>query len=358
VAADTRIDETVRRAAGGDAEAARVALPEIREALPAAARGALDHAETLRHLEDTRPAAASMEQHELATIAAHRAIEDREAFPGFEPDARQVERIVEEIHGPRVEAVENRAQSLVEFLKARGGLLDQGGELKAIGAERLAAKPRGGKGRNVDRRVPLDAAREAAEEAGYIGRPGETQTTTVADLLDAIDQEMRGNRVWSREDAPDMTGNAEAALARLDGLVHEIARHAGPAVDDRIIREAAELALRDGLDAFDALESVLVRMEDAPQARGRTGDVPPGWSDDELLEAAAARGPAPDPEGNPVMRDPGEYPDEYAISKADLEEFAGFEIPDETGRVVPIERYMEDITREEELATIIKACRA
>ncbi|WP_287392747.1 hypothetical protein, partial [Mesorhizobium sp.] len=156
------------------------------------------------------------------------------------------------------------------------------GELAAIGAESLTRR---GKSK-TDKRVPLDMAREAAEEAGYIGVAGEVQTTSVADLLDAIDQELRGNPVFSRAD--DAAGWAAA--------------YAGPAVDDAIVREAAEISLRDGVDVLDALESVLVRRADEPGQLpiGRDAEPLPGWSDAELDAASAGRGLEPMPEnGSP-----------------------------------------------------------
>ena len=243
-------------------------LPEasaaLRETLPPAARGALDQAEQIAHLDGTRPVAASAEHHDVTVAAAHRAAQEPESFAGFAPDPAQVERVTATITGPAPAKPAKEPPSLLEFLKARGGVLDDKGELAAIGAGRLAEKQRG----KPDRRVSLDYAREAAEEAGYIGRAGETQVTTIADLLDAIDTELRGTKVFSREDQSAVATFAdfEVERARLEGLVAEVIGHAGPAVDDRLVIEASELALRDGLDAFDAVESVLTRAE----SRGRT----------------------------------------------------------------------------------------
>lgn len=67
--------------------------------------------------------------------------------------------------------------SLIEFIRSKGGLKDSGGELKAMDAKKLIKN--GG--------MELDRAREAAVEAGYL-----EQDSTVRDLLDALDGEMRG----------------------------------------------------------------------------------------------------------------------------------------------------------------------
>lgn len=268
----------------------RAGLPEataaVRDSLPLPARGALDQVDVIEHLDATRPPAAAMEQHDRMVSRAHEAVDamqtvDRDV-PAFSADPAQIARITDEMVGDAAAPAARTGQSLVEFLKARGGLLDDRGELAAIGAEGLTRK---GKGK-TDRRVPLDAAREAAEEAGYIGRAGEVQTTSVADLLDAIDQDLRGNPVFSRADDTAGWADQEAERARVEDRVAEVAAYAGPAVDDAIVREAAEISLRDGVDALDALEIVLVRRADEPGHTEFVG-LDEGWK----LGPDAYRGP-------------------------------------------------------------------
>jgi hypothetical protein len=104
-------------------------------------------------------------------------------------------------------------RDIVQFLAAQGGIRDHRGELKSAGAAKHFVP---GVGRLVrDIGMDLDKAREAAEEAGYLGQAGEYQTSTVADLLNAIDSTLRGERVYSRADA----GRAEdrRALNQLQG---------------------------------------------------------------------------------------------------------------------------------------------
>lgn len=92
--------------------------------------------------------------------------------------------------------------SLVRFLAANGGLQDHRGELsRGLDLGRHFVP---GIGRLVRQNgVPLDRAREAAAEAGYLGddKTRAVAETTVSDLLDAIDREInRGQPVYSVND--------------------------------------------------------------------------------------------------------------------------------------------------------------
>jgi hypothetical protein len=88
------------------------------------------------------------------------------------------------------------AQSLTEFLASKGGL-GPDAELEAIGALRHTVDVGGVGRRKLVKQggLPLDYAREAAEEAGYL-QGSHKGTSTVNDLLDALDAEMRGNRLY------------------------------------------------------------------------------------------------------------------------------------------------------------------
>lgn len=351
-ALDPKTSEPLRRTMAGDIAAARETLPEIRSALPAQARGALDHTEIVGHLDSVRPRTAEPEIHDINVSAAHRSIDIGEPAR-FTVDDAQIQRIAQSIVGEQPDSAVPSAPSLVEFLSERG-IIDHQGELATIGAADLARKRRG----KVDRRLPLDMAREAAEEAGYIGRAGETQVTTIADLLDAIDREKRGQKIYPRGDEPIESTAAEASRAGVERTVADIASYAGPAVDDRIIREAAELAIGDGLDPFDALESVLIRAEPEIRASetGQTSPLP-GWSDAELEAASAGRGPEPGSEKT-IFSNPADEDPELSISPADVEQYAGLEIPADNGRVVSLSEYMDQVKADEDLAALVKACRA
>lgn len=342
------------------------ALPAVRAALPAPARGAVDAMAVSAHMDAIRPADALPDSHDGNIAKAHRILDAdpldiEERGLRFEPDPAQIERIADAMTGPTA-SPSPAARSLVGFLIDRGGLKDFQGELAALGADAVAERFRGRLVRPDG--LALDHAREIAEEAGYIGRAGEAQTTTVADLLDALDQELRGNPVLSRADA-EAQGSARAAQAEraaVESAVAEVASFAGPGVQDRIVREAAELMLTDGLDAGDALERVLVRMEDAGDAVdvGRSGEPLPGWSDAELMEAGAARGLPPDASAggidNPAPARLGDG-EEFTVTPAELEEFGSVEIVGDDGQPVSLARFLEEAQRLDDEAALIAACR-
>lgn len=85
-------------------------------------------------------------------------------------------------------------QSLLQFLKSKGGLADEGGELSVRDATKLVKK--GG--------MSFDSALEAAVQAGYI--VGDLGQLTHADLLEAIDSELGGAPIYS-----DVNVNQELA---------------------------------------------------------------------------------------------------------------------------------------------------
>jgi hypothetical protein len=86
-------------------------------------------------------------------------------------------------------------KSLLQFLADRGGLMDDGGELTARDADKWNRGKPGQKRLVTEGGASLDAALEAAIEAGYI--QGEQGITNVNDLLTAMDSELRGNPVFS-----------------------------------------------------------------------------------------------------------------------------------------------------------------
>jgi len=103
-----------------------------------------------------------------------------------------------------------QGQSLTEFL---AGKLGPDAELSAIGADRHLVNIEGTGRRRLVRQGgwDLDTAREAAEEAGYL-RGDHKGTSTVNDLLDALDAEMRGNKRFA-EGQEGSVSSKEAAAA-------------------------------------------------------------------------------------------------------------------------------------------------
>ena len=82
--------------------------------------------------------------------------------------------------------------SLTQFLKNRGGLIDAGGELKS----RDASKQVIGLINNKSG-IDFDDAALAAWEAGYF--PNKMERPTINEFLDAIDDELRGNKKYASE---------------------------------------------------------------------------------------------------------------------------------------------------------------
>lgn len=80
-------------------------------------------------------------------------------------------------------------QSLTEFLKAKGGLQDQGGELSSRNVD--AARKPFQKNLIQAQGLTLDEAAELAVESGYL------QNRDLGELLDALDRESRGTPVYA-----------------------------------------------------------------------------------------------------------------------------------------------------------------
>src|SRR5690606_4220021 len=72
IAADPRLSDPARAILAGDGLRAAETLAEIRPALHPEARGALDAVETARLADETRPAAARPERHDLTLAEADR----------------------------------------------------------------------------------------------------------------------------------------------------------------------------------------------------------------------------------------------------------------------------------------------
>lgn len=101
-----------------------------------------------------------------------------------------------------------KPQDIVEFLISRGGVRDDGGELRAMDTNRVnGGYGTGGVGTGqfgvLSRKngLPPDTAREYAAEAGYL-----SPESTISDLFDAIHDSTRGLPHYSERDA-DIVAN-------------------------------------------------------------------------------------------------------------------------------------------------------
>lgn len=354
IASDARLSEQARAILANDGLRAADSLAEIRTVLPPEARGALDVAETIRLADEQRPAAASPTAHDAALARADQAVrmpDAIEAWPGFQPDPAQIARIMQEIAGDALPQPARVETPLIDFLIARGGVKEFKGELEAIGASGISERFRG---RLVkDDGETLDYAREAAAQAGFFNaKYGDPDTasarSTIGDLLELVEEEVRvrtGGAVSSAE---------EAALGSLEGIISDIARMAGPNVDDTVISRATRLAVEDGYDPFEALERVFLNNDLPPAAKPeRTGDPLPGWSDEELMAISEQRGSFPEPDG---IDSPGRLAD-YDFDVRELEALPNdFMIPTDDG-VISAAQLRDNLARRDNLVSVVEACR-
>lgn len=171
-------------------------------------------------------------------------------------------------------AAMKRPPSLFEFLASKGGIQDQAGELRALDLKRQFLPRQGALVRPGG--LTLDRARELAEEAGYI-RPSDRAEgfgrTEITDLLDAIDREGRGAKVYPLDQQADVAqqelsrrqADEEATRrADADAGVRAVLEEHGVRLPEDLHRQAVEAAMlgQDHEDAaVEALERLAIQRE-------------------------------------------------------------------------------------------------
>ncbi|PGH55878.1 hypothetical protein CRT60_21745 [Azospirillum palustre] len=162
-----------------------------------------------------------------------------------------------------------RPPSLFEFLASKGGIQDQAGELRALDLKRQFLPRQGALVR--PRGLTLDHARELVEEAGYIRPSDRTEgfgRTEITDLLDAIDREGRGAKVYPLDQQADVAQQDrvrrqmdEEASRRADAEagVRAVLEEYGVRLPEDLHRQAVEAAMH-GLDHEDAAVEALERL--------------------------------------------------------------------------------------------------
>lgn len=132
-------------------------------------------------------------------------------------------------------------QTLVEFLAARGGLLDQGGELKAMDAHLWHKAQRGRRKLVVEQatgsKLTLDEAARAAWEAGYF--PEMTDRPSPDDLLAAIERELKGEAVYAPRNRNEQLARRLDAMGQLDEALNVLGIDAKTATAEQV-REAMD----------------------------------------------------------------------------------------------------------------------
>lgn len=178
-----------------------------------------------------------------------------------------------------------KAQSLLEFIASKGGL-GPDAELNAIGGHGHTVAVEGVGRRKLVRQGgwPLDYAREAAEEAGYL-QGNHAGTSTVNDLLDAIDAEMRGQKRYpvgreghvSKREAVAMSEREQHDFARhMQGLEDDLAAAGHGDLGPDVKKRAVKLMADERMSADDAVEHAFhqLEQEDAASAAVRGSGFP------------------------------------------------------------------------------------
>jgi len=191
--------------------------------------------------------------------------------------------------------------SLLQFIASKGGIKAHP-ELDAIGltgVHRIQVPGRKGFFGTVrPSGMPLDRMREAAEEAGYLKGEGQ-KTSTVRDLLDAIDTELRGQKKHAEgEEGAKTKRETEAAAEREQ---HDRERHerdygeAEKAIDAEypntpgdLRARAAKVMVDEGADVDSAMETAAMRLVGEDGDYGETEDTIKGTFGKESINAVRA----------------------------------------------------------------------
>jgi len=151
-------------------------------------------------------------------------------------------------------------QTLTDFLISRGGVKDQGGEMR--GADLQAVHHRmGGRLINNTKGMPLDYAREAAAEAGFI-RPN----ADLNEFLDAVTSQKPVYRISEAADA-----GLAAQQSREAALTSHARFNAGANVDDAISNSGVRLSPAEQEHAIDLHMQGMAPL-DAVQQAARAGE--------------------------------------------------------------------------------------
>lgn len=212
-----------------------------------------------------------------------------------------------------------RQQSLLEFLASRGGLRNDdpliadvrsslGQSNRLIGSHgNLIRNPeqvssgaaRGG----AHAPMTLDQAREAAVEAGYLvdhgTEAGGVGTTTIRTLLDAMDGELRGQKLYPKggepvRDAASIERVSEEEAFRREGASGELANALGEAgvkpgdVSDATRARAIDLMVKEGHEPLDAYERASLEARPVSPVVEALDDLPPRAKEDLLRASIAA----------------------------------------------------------------------
>lgn len=160
---------------------------------------------------------------------------------------------------------------LVTFLRTRGGIRDDGGELAHMG---INNKPRPldfardewrfGKLVDNEKGMHLDDAAFAAQEAGFFPDVADGERITIREFLDALEGTHTGLwRVWRPEDVDELARFDAAQRAR--GAIETAEQEGAPIYED--IGETISF------DDLEELSPPATAYEDFPRVTGRIGNI-------------------------------------------------------------------------------------
>jgi hypothetical protein len=119
--------------------------------------------------------------------------------------------------------------------------------------------------------VSLDTMREMAEEQGYIPRG-----STINTLLEAMDDQERGNKVFKRGDAPEAAINRDEQIFRIEQAIDDALADAGmdprrvsSEVHERAVKIMDKEGVRDPLEALERAGLSAEMFQDGDIKRGR-----------------------------------------------------------------------------------------
>ena len=213
--------------------------------------------------------------------------------------------------GLSVPKAAGREQSAFEYLAMRGGLAKDN-ELASILDKNNPVVP--GKGRLVRNQggLSLDQSLEALKEGGYLHDPGDyaaggEATLGHSDVLDLIDREARGNKVYPIGSTMNMQAATDAAetvrhaqtMMNVRDAVNKSGSWVGAPNEAHVDRAAQFINQgieRDPVNAYErAEEEAAMRAANRPEGLG--GEAPP--------QTTAAPAPAPK---STVLAEPPAYP--------------------------------------------------
>ena len=127
--------------------------------------------------------------------------EDQDTRKNKKQNRQEISELVEQLKNRTNKTRKDNRTSLIQFLKKKGGLQDVGGDLKNMDAGKSAI------GLINKNGLSLDDATQMAWENGYLQS---NERPEINALLDAVDTELRGTKIYSALDSNEKAENNKA----------------------------------------------------------------------------------------------------------------------------------------------------